>query len=583
MIDQTVALYESNLGYLRSQVGIDEDSRYELGKIVEHSMDRLLAAKTLHSPFNVVVRWTETGDPKINMQPAGLGDLVTACKVATLVRQNFPHAHVFLTNRFRHTEQPIISESSNLVDREYFADRTLDELLLGVQSPWSLPAYLSSHYYGIPTIMLDVGVANAGVFPFDEENIGRCKNGLNLIGCYHIDQYNSRGDSFETFIGNRIHDWFTGGVGLSPINTPCVGIHVDPQLDHAHIPYAELGNLSDQELANWFKVKSDQTPQLYFGYFSKYDNSFYGRFFNTVMDHESRQGGKNDVEFVFLAPGRHLDVETNDYSDMFEHWRGSDFHSVELVQDGWPTPVTYELNSKGQRKLRVILWTKKIPRNDVLQLMKASGKPVLVSGDHTLAEGISLTDRVLFYEMQHWKQDVPSEMVNLATHHYGEESKLVQFLGRVCSDATDSEMDWTERCGELSPFLSDPEFLSQYEEFMRVLQKEFDINQWLTGKLKRCLIEYYSPGIIRGEERVVDALVTGDVEASARRVRKLAEKIATWVNSPDEGRRISRRRTSSTGQLVGEKVHRVRRGIQKTYLFRNQVAHKVQRIFFPSY
>lgn len=572
-VETSVADYETMLSYYNYIFEYNEKNPHNFQRIVEVVSARLLAEKPKDVSFNLVVRWTEPGCPVTDRHAAGFGDLSHACKVVKLVQGHFPKVRVFLTSLFSEISErdPRISNLPSGPLKVYDA-KEREELFLGVQCPKALPPYLRAHYYGVPTIMLDVATPAVDVYPFELDDLGVNRNGLNLLGCYHIDEYNGQRSRRLEFPGTPSHQWYSAGIGFRASGSLCTGIHVNKSLEAAHLPYSELQKLSVPDIAKWFNTPGEMTPEFYFSYFSVYDEKYAARFLQVINSFESALGTGRDVDVFMLSPGRK--IYPSIAKTILWFCRNSCFAEISYILPSSiyapqlfrvPTPRTL-----GGR-LRVFIWTERVPHEDVLNLMKATGRMMLVSGDQSLAEAISLKDRVIFYEMQDWKKELFAQIVDFAAFYFGQSSSVVDFLDFSQQGFFSNEAPYIIK--KLTTLLLDPKFLQRHEELMGIFTEMYDVNKWLLGMLNRRLIEHSTPKIFAAESSVISSIVKGRPRAAKRAYRQITLTVNEWV---EKGAAEKRQRTIVTRKVTPKGIAEV----PTTYQFRLDLIKKIEQVFF---
>ncbi len=482
------------------QVDEDSQSRQKISEFREKIVDKALnifyhksmdqVGLRINRPFNLVVRWIEPGGPKSG-SAQGLGDLSNAVKTVKMFQRQFPSANIFMTNKFYEEEETLTAKANRKHIIELDVSDKNNELLLGIYSPKALRKYLRTNYSTIPTIMFDVATPDKTLWPFKIKDIKSSK--LNLMGCYHIDEYNGKRTKDIGFDGDLRHNWFSEGIGLDKRKNPAIGVHLDPTLADKSLSLSEiLPLLENEELRN--HLNRPEKREFYFGYSSEDDEAQYFRFINTVLEYEAEETRKNDVEFFLLTQDRYFVKKW--FKNIFEEeWQNSAYRSI-IVYDQKKEDLRFEvlLNPNAKRTIRFSQWHTHLPHHDMRLLMQATGKVILVTGDQSWSEAVSLKNRVILYEVREWKFSLVQQMFNLSILKYGEESKISNYFLKMANiGAADRGRTWISR--NFAQLLRDEEFLCQHRGIMELVHERYNAETWLFGMIERQISRHDFPSL----------------------------------------------------------------------------------------
>lgn len=584
---ETVNQAKFETSYAESQIEGGLEVAF-LDRIAEKALSILYNKIPLYKPFNLVVRWVEPGGP-VSGPAQGLGDMANALKTIKLFRKVFPTANVFLTNKFYDVEDDdgdvVLNTDSDgeeyevadieIEQKDIAVDNKQQELLLGVYSPKALHTYLRCFYHNLPTVMFDVATPDKTIWPFTETDFF-LDAAPKLVGCYHVDEYNGQRTNNNGFEGNSKHNWFSYGIGLDQKQNPSVGIHLDPTLENRNIRLSTLANrLENSKISSWIKGPLEEKPHIerefYFGYSSENDKGQWGRFLNSVLTYESSLPKKRDVDFLFLTQDRTWLPEW--WNEFFQkYWKDSPFKKIVLEQykDDNPIATSIDLNPEGNRTIRVLQSSQRASHEDVQHLMQATGKAILVTGDQSWAEAVSLKNRVIFYEIRKWKKKLAEEMRRLAEFHFPKGSKIVKYL-KVMMEPTGSA-DWgkTWISKALAQFLADEEFIKQHHKFMEFFHHRYNATDWLVGKVKRKVFHFYHPQLEAGEAPFKSSLSQKRYRMAKRKASELFKTIKSKTESDTVASNKRKRRTASI---------KIAASVSK---YRMEFAEKVQGLFTQS-
>ena len=481
------------------------DLESTLDCIWEAALNRFYYQFPIDVSLNIIVKWIEPNDP-INY---GRGDLSHAIKTANLFQEAFPNAHVYLINAFKKGTARVSyqSKKAEIVELPSHSRRT--EFIIGLLSPEILLDAICEWYPDVPCVMFDVASPKVSLWPFSHDHL-EGKKEPRLLSCVHIDEYNGQRTLKRGFVRSGMnHMWVSCGIGLDQKGFPTIGIHLKPEMAYqSHDFSTMIETLEDKDLAfelNSGSLYADTT--FYFSYTSAQDTIQWARFVHLVLAYEDRLDGEHGVNLLLLTSVEKTQKILSHWKSALQlSWKKSSFREVQLSysRDGERIWEDLVLNREGKRYIRVIEWTKRVPHQDMINLMKGSGTVLQVTGDQSWAEAVSLRNRVIFYQIMPWKQDLLGEMAAIAEHLYGEGSSLAQFLGYTNEKHSQSDIGKTWMSEHIGELLHSGDLVEKHCGFVDCLHSEYGIRPWLFGFVKRLASHEKDCDLERREELAYD-------------------------------------------------------------------------------
>jgi len=379
---------------------------------------------------------------------------------------------------------------------------------LGILSPKYLLDYLNSYYPGVPCIMFDVATPKVSLWPFKEKHLEGYPP--RLLSCIHIDEYNGHRTEGVTLQATSInHLWVSCGIGYDRNLNPAVGVHINQDCAFDKMSFHDLiRSLDDQDLARELMGGSGAIRHfgrsLYLNYSPEEDEYQWLRFIQASLFYEECSKSCTDVDFVLLTPRNKIVGIVEEWESIVKkEWDESSFRDVEIISHtGWVNFLTkFDLCHDGIRSIRIIEWTKRLSHEDMLRLMKASGRMIGVTGDQSWAEAASLCNRVILYQVMPWKDKFVSEMIAIAKHMYGKFAHLVEFLELMTLDHSVSDMGRTWVSDRMGEILCEEEFIEQHTNYLKYICQNYDVKQWLLGLVKRLCFHERNKGLRQLENR----------------------------------------------------------------------------------
>lgn len=567
------ALFE--IEYAKKNIqDFSEEEETVVPQIYEKALDLIFHVVEVEKPFNLVIRWIEPGGYETG--PAqGMGDISNAVKTLKLFQKHFPNANHYLTNKFYDAE-PYQRSSYETVTLE-----AENELFLGVLQPTSLPGHLKTSRSNIPTIMFDVATPDHTIWPFSIYDLDR--GGSALIGCYHVDEYNGERTADRPCFYRTNHGWYSYGIGLAQDLSPCVGIHVEEMQEVKQLRKNRiLREIEDSSFATFLKkydVFSSKKPgELYFGYRSEDDRGYWLRYLNSVIRYDLMKEGSHDLNFVFVTQ-KDTTFEFDWWTETFqEMYKQSPFSRLILVEQGdQMKEKEVQLNPEGKRTLRVLQWKKRIPKNDMSLMMRVSGDLLLVTGDQSWVEALSLKDKVIFYEVRRWKVDFANEMRKIGSYQFGDKSHIHEFLDLMALSANKSDWGPTWVSEKIAKMMLNPAFRAQHRQYVEMLHAKYNSVHWLVGKIKRRICQYHLPRIGELESKFVNLMESGQHEAAIKTAQKIQElaKVQLQEYTLPQTRSRKRRKIEENPKPV-EKPSQMKFTVHP---FRHQFMKKVEAFY----
>lgn len=486
-------------------------------RLAQLALNNIYNQLPMDKPFNLVIRWSEPGGP--GAVSNCFGDMSHSIKISKLFRTHFPQANIFFAPGFHMNESISPQDESSSSSSQDTSIDEIDERDFGVLDPKSLPKYLQENYPSLPTLLFDVATPNSrrGVWPFANDAL----KVLKLSGCYHIDEYNGKRTKNEGFKGNETRNWFSSGLGLDQRGHPCIGVHLDPNMTEAKFPYIALAHLENPNLSHLFGLHLSTPPEVYFGYSSTYQMGYAARFLQAIISYESRNSDQ-DVDILLVIPGVEI---TDAWNELIEKFKHLNYHKCEVHSKNFTN--SYLLNPQGKKRLRLIFQETVLSKTDFNIAMKCTGKAVLVTGDQSLSEAISMQNRVIFYESQYWKAALMDEMMALAEFHFGHDSKVYQFLELMTYSKGENHFydlwDDSWENSKLGDYLFDKEFLTQFQQLMKLIVDKYDITNWLVGFVKGRLFNFYEPENRLDSNELAKAIKKDDISSFTTKLKQIAK------------------------------------------------------------
>jgi hypothetical protein len=423
----------------------------------------------------------------------GMGDMLHAIKTSLILKENFSHAVI----------QILIP--ANTILPKLFEEHGLQNCIFTTSNISSLPNIFNEHQYLFEVAtpvpdgqradieMLKQKFPNIKHIQFDEYN-----------GCRFLDDDNISKDVFVFTLG-------IDSVIKEDLLMSCVGIHIDtpptpsPLMRNRIISLQKLQKpaLYSLILGKYTISRFASSNKLFFGYFSQDDTLFYlYRFFFTILHSETKN--TNDLTFV-IVNGSHF---TADFIvECFNLER------IKLLKTKCLLGSQLFTATCANKEIRLI-FTSRLPHQDVLSLMDTSERPTLVSGDQSLAEAIS-RNKIIFYQKQSWKQSLAEQICVVASNTDYVASSFFKFS--FLNDETKLDLTIAKR-------LSHRTFLSGITKVNQTICRLFNIKTFIVGLVTTFELDIAEPRFINYRDFLISAKKTTEKAAITKCLKRVFEK-----------------------------------------------------------
>ena len=284
----------------------------------------------------------------------------------------------------------------------------------------------------------------------------------------------------DEYCGNRsvnMHDdknWYCAGIGFCN-NMKTIGIFLDKSLQ--------------------INVKSNYTIQnVFFGYISvegatidKFNSL--KLFINTIT--QCNKYNSMNIKFIFI--NKHCidplytlfllklkfnkNVENNTFSKIYSNGRCVIINTCETATHA-----------------------------EIAHWMQKSAPEILVTGDQSLTEALSIGNKIIFYQTQPWKTRLIENITNL-THNKPFSNVIYSFFRNIMTESYDTK--------EQAALIDDPHLLIDFKMLSQFLYAKYDISKQLIGIIKKQLIH---PDQINKTRKLVETQIINELP---RKIRKL--------------------------------------------------------------
>jgi hypothetical protein len=297
---------------------------------------------------------------------------------------------------------------------------------------------------------------------------------------YHIDEYcgHRSYDYYEKLEWdyNKIVDsnMLVAGVGYNGY-IPAIGIHIDPRLHWKNnIDKDKLYfSLENENLKKRLKKNS----KLFFAYISpEQDQNNFTVLYSFIKSIKNLDKCKTNP-FHFVVVNKYFD---NEYFNNF---------IKKKLKPNSINPI-YNLgmiglhchNSQYNFELTVI---NRLSNNDMKRMMLLSEPEILVTGDQSLTEALSIGDKIIFYQIQPWKTNFFCGLYSIALEM--EKNKLLE--GRILTDFLEVQKKFNDYdyCVDFVN-LNDNRLHQNFIKFSEFICQHYDFEKYMIGIIKKDIL-----------------------------------------------------------------------------------------------
>ena len=408
---------------------------------------------------------------------SGNGDVLHAIKVARIIKKQFPNNYVrFIVN-------PNASAEKFIRDHGFSAPpiRPVDIENL------TRSDLINSGHTGSKWVVFEVATPEMDRIRKDIAHLQYIHGNVTHI---RIDEYN--GWRYRNALADMgLHSSGLGAVHRKK-NFP-IGVHIEPALKRVFSSRKErlelLHQLENQEVTMHLLAHNPDNTKLYYAYFAIDDNNdtFYlDRFLETMIKHEA--GNSGDISFLVLFPDKkNLSLEER-IRALAGGLKGkmcdAGVQEIQVSNLNNADYLSLKVNSTG--KIVRLYFIERLSHHDVLLLMQASKRRVLVSGDQSLVEAISM-DKIPFYQEQPWKKELTRQIKEVAKIVAGSDSVLSRFFKYVFKEGKRDELF----VDEIAACLRDPDLKRQITALNDAICRHYDASSWIIGRISSIFFEQF--------------------------------------------------------------------------------------------